>query len=165
LLHLFCSKMGRNARKRTPKAIHPFSRKYKTKRKTKDLDQIYEDLHQPEIKAKLENQEVDPDRPGLAQHYCLHCARYFISSSTLIEHFQTKNHKRRVKELGKGRPYTVEDSKLPVDNGKKIGPRPEDNIFAPDTTDSSSSSSSTPAPPPIGVNPLTGMFESSLRFL
>ncbi|KAF5270063.1 hypothetical protein FQA39_LY08475 [Lamprigera yunnana] len=84
------------------------SKRWKTKRRTKDLDQIDKDL-QPENAEKLLDQEVDLDKPGNAQHYCLHCARYFISDFALQDHFRTKVHKRRLKAL-EDEPYTVEES-------------------------------------------------------
>jgi len=46
---------------------------WKTKRRTKDLDQIHADMI-PGNAAKLLKQEVDYDVTGSAQHYCLHCA-------------------------------------------------------------------------------------------
>ncbi|MGH0133549.1 UNVERIFIED_CONTAM: hypothetical protein FKN15_035328 [Acipenser sinensis] len=46
---------------------------WKTKRRTKDLDEIHHDM-KPEVAAKLLHQEVDYDITGNAQHYCLHCA-------------------------------------------------------------------------------------------
>lgn len=55
------------------------------------------------------NQTVDLDLPGAAQHYCLHCARYFIDDQALTEHFKTKVHKRRLKAL-ELEPYSIEDS-------------------------------------------------------
>lgn len=55
------------------------------------------------------HQEVDIDKPGGAQHYCLHCARYFINQNALEEHFRTKVHKRRLKAL-ELEPYSIEDS-------------------------------------------------------
>lgn len=58
---------------------------------------------------KLLSQEVDLDVPGAAQHYCLHCARYFIDDQALKEHFKTKVHKRRLKAL-EIEPYTIEES-------------------------------------------------------
>ncbi|KAL6426090.1 hypothetical protein ACFW04_008986 [Cataglyphis niger] len=45
---------------------------WRTKRRTKDLDEIDEDL-KGNVKNLL-NQEVDFDKPGAAQHYCIHCA-------------------------------------------------------------------------------------------
>jgi bud site selection protein 20 len=58
---------------------------------------------------KLLNQNVDLDLPGAAQHYCLHCARYFIDEHALNEHFKTKVHKRRLKAL-ELEPYSIEES-------------------------------------------------------
>lgn len=45
--------------------------------RVKDLDQIQ--LHDllPHIRKTLEGQELDIEKPGLAQHYCVECARYF----------------------------------------------------------------------------------------
>lgn len=39
---------------------------------------------------KLLNQEVDLDKPGAAQFYCVHCAKYFINNRALEDHFRTK---------------------------------------------------------------------------
>lgn len=52
---------------------------------------------------------MDLDKPGNAQFYCVHCARYFINDQALQEHFRTKVHKRRLKAL-ELEPYTIEDS-------------------------------------------------------
>lgn len=54
-------------------------------------------------------QEVDLDKAGSGQFYCLHCARYFIDDQALSDHFKTKVHKRRLKAL-ELEPYTIEDS-------------------------------------------------------
>lgn len=70
--------------------------------------QIDEDI-QPENVQKLLNQAVDLDKPGGAQHYCVHCARYFINTNALQDHFKTKVHKRRLKAL-ELEPYTIEES-------------------------------------------------------
>ncbi|XP_034419042.1 zinc finger protein 593 [Cyclopterus lumpus] len=80
------------------------ARTWKNKHKTKDLDQIHADM-KPEIAAALLHQEVDIDVTGCAQHYCLHCARYFVDLRSMKEHFKTKVHKRRLKQLREG-PYT-----------------------------------------------------------
>lgn len=52
---------------------------------------------------------MDLDLPGAAQHYCLHCARYFVDDHALKEHFKTKVHKRRLKAL-ELEPYSIEES-------------------------------------------------------
>lgn len=49
------------------------SKTWKTKRRTKDLDQIHADMR-PDQAAQLLKQDVDYDVTGCAQHYCLHCA-------------------------------------------------------------------------------------------
>lgn len=62
------------------------------------------------------NQSVDLDLPGAAQHYCLHCARYFIDEHALSEHFKTKVHKRRLKAL-ELEPYSIEESERAAGHG------------------------------------------------
>ncbi|XP_063405506.1 zinc finger protein 593-like [Mytilus trossulus] len=96
--------MGRYARKKQHKGDKPLKEKYRTKRKTKDLDQIHEDML-PKNSTKLLEQEVNLDKPGGAQFYCLHCAKYCINNQALTEHFRSKPHKRRVKAL-QVEPYT-----------------------------------------------------------
>ncbi|KAH1020533.1 hypothetical protein HUJ04_010172 [Dendroctonus ponderosae] len=91
------------------------NKKYKTKRRVKDLDEINADLKEDKAKVLL-NQEVDFDKPGNDQFYCLHCARYFITSQALKEHFTTKVHKRRMKALEE-EPYTIEDSERAAGQG------------------------------------------------
>ncbi len=58
--------MGRAEQKR----MH---NKMKTKRKTKDVDEVEENM-KPENAEKLLNQEVDVDKTGCGQFYCVHCA-------------------------------------------------------------------------------------------
>ena len=81
----------------------------KTKHKTKDIDEILEDL-KPENIIKLQNQKIDEDLPGLGQFYCVFCSRYFIDKHTMEAHFKSKEHKKRIKRT-KEEPYTIEDSK------------------------------------------------------
>ncbi|EDQ92056.1 uncharacterized protein MONBRDRAFT_17559 [Monosiga brevicollis MX1] len=87
------------------KNIRDNHKKYiKSKRKTKDVDQIHEDF-KPEVLEKLMQPEVDGDLPGLGQFYCVHCARYFVNQLSLAGHFKSKVHKRRVKQLSET-PYS-----------------------------------------------------------
>ena len=65
--------MGRLRRKRMHKNDKHLKKKYRTKRRTKDLDQIHVDM-QPQNAAKLKSQEVDMDLPGAGQYYCIQCA-------------------------------------------------------------------------------------------
>ncbi|WLF77869.1 Bud site selection protein 20 [Lodderomyces elongisporus] len=80
-------------------------KRYKTKRRTRDLDLIYDDLATTESINKLKNQPLDEYKPGLGQYYCVECAKYFENQISLDRHQKSKIHKRRVKIL-KERPYT-----------------------------------------------------------
>lgn len=57
----------------------------------------------------LEAQPMDETKPGLGQHYCIPCAKYFETSSAKSHHQKGKVHKRRVKLLKEG-PYTHEEA-------------------------------------------------------
>lgn len=84
-------------------------KRYKTKRMTRQLDQIFDDLSTPESIQKLKNQEEDETLPGMGQYYCVQCAKYFFDNTSLKGHIRGKVHKRRVKEL-KIKPYTPEEA-------------------------------------------------------
>jgi len=85
------------------------------------LHVIDEDLKEENAKRLL-NQEIDLDKPGNAQFYCLHCARYFITDQALNEHFRTKVHKRRLKAL-ESEPYTIEESERAAGKGSYVAPK------------------------------------------
>ena len=55
------------------KKIH---RQLKHKAYSRDTDQIHDDL-KPENFDSKKNQVIDETLPGLGQHYCVPCARYF----------------------------------------------------------------------------------------
>jgi len=68
----------------------------KTKRRKKDIDQIYTEMLPENIeRTKTEATAWDEDKPGLGQHYCIPCARYFISAKAIEDHVKTKQHKNR----------------------------------------------------------------------
>ncbi|XP_028040033.1 zinc finger protein 593 homolog [Bombyx mandarina] len=90
-------------------------KRWRVRNRKKDLDEIDQDLKE-ENAEKLLNQKVDLDLPGAAQHYCLHCARYFIDEQALNDHFKTKVHKRRLKAL-ELEPYTIEESERAAGHG------------------------------------------------
>ncbi|CDR40831.1 CYFA0S05e04984g1_1 [Cyberlindnera fabianii] len=83
-------------------------KRYKTKRRTRDLDLIYNDLASKESILKLKDQPLDETKPGMGQFYCIHCAKYFENDQSIQSHYKSKIHKRRVKELK--RPYTPLES-------------------------------------------------------
>ncbi|XP_050575549.1 zinc finger protein 593 homolog [Bombus affinis] len=94
---------------------------WRTKRRTKDLDEIDEDLSDKNVERLL-NQKVDLDKPGAGQYYCIHCARYFINDIALNDHFTTKVHKRRLKAL-ELEPYSIEESERAAGKGSYIAPQ------------------------------------------
>ncbi|KAH3660251.1 hypothetical protein OGAPHI_007456 [Ogataea philodendri] len=80
-------------------------KRYKTKRRTRDLDQIHGDLSSVESIQRLKHQPQDETKPGLGQYFCIHCSKYFQDNKALGAHLKGKIHKRRVKDLSKN-PYT-----------------------------------------------------------
>ncbi|KAJ3406629.1 hypothetical protein HDV05_005904, partial [Chytridiales sp. JEL 0842] len=111
--------MTRVGRKRQHGRIRDVKRASRTRARTKDIDQIHTDLQNPQT---FSNPSIDPDLPGLGQHYCIHCAKHFISNEALDKHVASKLHKKRVKVL-KEEPYTQAEAEaavgLGVDNGRK----------------------------------------------
>lgn len=59
---------------------------------------------------------MDLEKPGFAQHYCIHCAKYFIDENALECHFKSKVHKRRLKNL-ELEPYSIEESERAAGHG------------------------------------------------
>jgi len=94
---------------------------WRVKRRTKDLDQIDQDLA-PQTVDKLLNQDVDYEQPGLAQFYCVHCAKHFIDGNAFNEHVRGKPHKRRMKAL-ETEPYTIQESERAAGMGSYVQPK------------------------------------------
>lgn len=94
MIVIYIVKMGRYSVKR-----------YKTKRRTRDLDLIYNDLSSKESIMRLKNQPLDENKAGLGQYYCIECAKYYETQEALDRHTKGKVHKRRVRDL-KQRPYS-----------------------------------------------------------
>lgn len=90
---------------------------------------------------ELLQQKVDLDKPGFAQHYCIHCAKYFIDEQAIKAHYRTKVceapsliglrrnlivffnktkvHKRRLKAL-EIEPYSIEESERAAGHGNFV---------------------------------------------
>ncbi|XP_058057338.1 zinc finger protein 593 homolog [Anopheles bellator] len=108
------------ARKKMHSGDTHLRRRWRLRNRKKDLDEIDADLKtNPE---QLLKQEVDLDKPGFAQFYCIHCATYYINDQALQAHFRTKVHKRRLKAL-EVEPYTVEDSLRAAGQGSFVQPQ------------------------------------------
>uniref|UniRef100_A0A0K8TQY1 Zinc finger protein 593 homolog n=1 Tax=Tabanus bromius TaxID=304241 RepID=A0A0K8TQY1_TABBR len=95
-------------------------RRWRVRNRRRDLDQIDADLQtKPE---ELVNQNVDMEKPGFGQFYCIHCAKYFIDDHAMQAHFKTKVHKRRMKAL-EAEPYSIEESERAAGRGSYKAPK------------------------------------------
>jgi len=94
---------------------------WRVKRRTKDMDLIDEDLQEGKVE-KLLTQAVDFDKAGLAQFYCVHCAKHFIDTTAFQCHIKGKPHKRRLHAL-KTEPYTIEESERAAGIGSYVQPK------------------------------------------
>ncbi|KAL8286550.1 hypothetical protein RQP46_004567 [Phenoliferia psychrophenolica] len=84
----------------------------KTRRYKRDIDQILDDIKDggaQKIKDELERKDIE-ELPGMAEHGCLACSRYFATPAALATHVTGKPHKRRLKKLEE-EPYTIEESR------------------------------------------------------
>jgi bud site selection protein 20 len=103
-------------------AIRGQDSKKKTRRHTRDLDQVHADLHDEKHLAEFKNAKPIEDLPGLGQNYCKECAKFFESETNMLAHQKGKVHKRRVKAL-KEEPYSIKEAEagmgFTTDNGKR----------------------------------------------
>jgi len=65
---------GPTKRRKYHQGITTEKKKYRTKRRKRDIDQIVLQDLVPERKLQLENQPIDLDLPGGGQFYCVYCA-------------------------------------------------------------------------------------------
>ncbi|KAG8087602.1 hypothetical protein GUJ93_ZPchr0010g7443 [Zizania palustris] len=102
---------------------------HKTARRGKFLvkadDAVYDELLKLAEDADARNLPVDEDLPGMGQFYCLHCDRYFASESVKEEHYRSKRHKKRIKQMSGPAPHTQLDADIAAgmgmpDNGLKL---------------------------------------------
>eukprot|EP01134_Creolimax_fragrantissima_P002482 CFRG2482T1 len=99
------------------------SKRFRLRRRTKDLDQIEEEL-KPENAEKLkEPLPIDYDLPGAGQHLCVECSTYYISAQALSKHLASKVHKRRLKQLKEGA-YTQAEAERAAGMGGVENRRP-----------------------------------------
>lgn len=66
------------------------------KTRPRDIDRIQDDILRVQAGGDMPDL-VDEDLPGGGRHYCLPCARHFISNDVLRLHLASKVHKKRVK--------------------------------------------------------------------
>ncbi|KAI4284582.1 MAG: hypothetical protein L6R38_001283 [Xanthoria sp. 2 TBL-2021] len=97
-------------------------RRVKTKRRTRDLDQVHADLRSSKHLSQHKSAKPAEDLPGLGQWYCVECAKWFESEHSMQQHTRGKNHKRRVRML-KEEPYSQKEADAAIglltDNGTR----------------------------------------------
>ncbi|KAL7927294.1 hypothetical protein ACQKWADRAFT_280061 [Trichoderma austrokoningii] len=97
----------------------------KTRRKTRDLDQIISDLRSAKHLTQYKSTKLSQDLPGLGKNYCVACSRWFDTASTLAAHERGKPHKRRLKQLrdepGQSKSLSTDKSGLVEDTTMDTG--------------------------------------------
>ncbi|XWS66837.1 hypothetical protein CRYUN_Cryun05aG0235300 [Craigia yunnanensis] len=78
-------------------------------------DAVYEELQKGDSEQKPLTR--DEDLPGMGQYYCLHCDRYFANLTVRDEHFKTKRHKKRLRQMSGPAPHTQLDAELAAGMG------------------------------------------------
>ncbi|PLW20299.1 hypothetical protein PCANC_08480 [Puccinia coronata f. sp. avenae] len=145
--------MGRLRRSRTHSSAKSQIKDRKTKRYTRDLDQIALDMELAHsirsVKSKQAGSvlnfdvprtfgstshptvtgDVDEDTTGAGKFPCVECARFFVDSRSLTEHQRGKVHKRRVKALADG-PYNLEEAMRAAGLGTDNRQRPAPDLMA-----------------------------------
>jgi hypothetical protein len=76
-------------------AIRGQDSKKKTRRHTRDLDQVHADLRDEKHLAEFKDAKPLEDLPGLGKFYCKECAKFFESENNFVAHQKHKVHKRR----------------------------------------------------------------------
>ena len=112
---LFRSDIKQTAKMPKAKGIAT-QRVQKTRHRTRDLDQIKEDLLSPKHLAQWKDTKASEDLPGLGRHYCIECAKWFETDHSLVEHRKGKPHKRRVKQLQE-EPYSQREAEAAIGIG------------------------------------------------
>lgn len=101
-------------------------KKFRLRKRTKDLDEIITTLQKKEeiIRSScgtIKEEDLivrDEDLAGDGLHSCQECNRNFVDQNTLAIHYKTKYHKKRLKGLYTGGgPYTIKEAKAAAGDG------------------------------------------------
>lgn len=77
-------------------AIRGSKSKSKTRRRKRDIDQVYEDLRSSKHLAQYKDTKAAEDLPALGEFYCVECAKWFEAEYNLLQHKKGKPHKKRL---------------------------------------------------------------------
>ena len=105
-----------------PKVVRGSLSKKKTRRHTRDLDQIHADVQSKKHLQQYLDTKNPEDLPAFGQFYCTPCAKWYESETNFVRHEKGKPHKRRLRLL-KEEPYSQKEAEaaagLTTDNGKR----------------------------------------------
>ncbi|KAK3346288.1 hypothetical protein B0T25DRAFT_583505 [Lasiosphaeria hispida] len=73
--------------------------KTKTRRHLRDIDQIKADLTSPRHLELFKLTKAPEDLPGLGQHYCIECSKWFATEPDLTVHQKGKPHRRSNRQI------------------------------------------------------------------
>ena len=76
-------------------AIRGAKSKKKTRRYTRDVDQVHADIHDEKHLARFKSAKAAEDLPAGGLYYCVECAKWFEQETNLKAHLKGKIHKRR----------------------------------------------------------------------
>jgi bud site selection protein 20 len=76
-------------------AIRGAKSKKKTRRYTRDVDQIHADLRDQRHLDRYKETKAPEDLPALGEFYCIECAKWFDGETNFEGHKKGKPHKRR----------------------------------------------------------------------
>jgi len=103
--------MGRTHQK---KGAHCKVKKYKksrdTKRRKRDVDQIFDDVERIAREGEPPKPAFDEDLPGGGQFYCVETGQHFTDQNALDAHRKSRAYRRRVKELRKDTKYSQDEA-------------------------------------------------------
>lgn len=100
-------------------AVRGVDSKKKTRRHTRDFDQIHEDLHSKRHLEQHTEQFAREDLPAFGDYYCIECAKWYESETNFKSHQKSKPHKRRVKAL-KEEPYSQKEAEAAAGYGNAL---------------------------------------------
>ncbi|KAF0682472.1 Aste57867_25424 [Aphanomyces stellatus] len=86
-----------------------YKRAHATCNRSRDIDQIQDDLKKEQELGQKMTFDMDEDLPGLGQYYCTPCGRHFITANARDVHIVSKVHKRRMKDVAQEQ-YTQKEA-------------------------------------------------------
>mmetsp|Transcript_113 Transcript_113/g.214 ORF Transcript_113/g.214 Transcript_113/m.214 type:complete len:119 (-) Transcript_113:359-715(-) len=110
----------RTSRRKTSKTKE-YKRSFKTANRSKDVDEVQDDIAREEAQGHKTVFELDDDLPGLGQFYCTPCAKHFSDEQALEAHYKAKAHKRRLKDVAEQK-YTHEEAERGAGRSKEVLP-------------------------------------------